>query len=145
MPSRNSINKPKDSILRNSHAARLGKRRNLRSKHLTRSSTSRYNTTSNPSPTESKQVALFNGTFKDPVNITNKRLSNKRAKKLARNQRYISKRSNPEEIMEIEKQQKVNSSQFEEIKQKLFDMVNNNVNFKVGADAEGTTIGNETF
>lgn len=164
MPSRNSINKPKNKIHQNSHASSIGKKRAARAKSTTRSSTSRYNEDATPRPTDSKSVALYTGNV-TPTTITNKTLSTKKAKKLARNQKYIEKRllkdldeqmqlddetndktAHPSSLIKIKSKTK-QTSETEIIRKLLMETVaNKNYEpFKVATDSEGTTIGIQSF
>lgn len=164
MPSRNSINRPKDKLYRASHNNSIGKKRVARARKAapTRSSTSRYNTSSAPTPTESKAVALYNGGNPGTV-LSSTSLSNKRAKKLSRNQKYINKRNEQlsidvlakqEEGMDIdetsraeeEKKQK-EQSQLDKVKQALWAVVEDasSASFKVNTGGEGTTLGVQAF
>lgn len=168
MPSRNSINKPKDKILRNSHASSIGKKRSARARSgiVTKSSTPRYDTDSSavPKATESRAIALYNGSTTPSGVVTNNTLSNKRAKKIARNKKYIVKRNEKlnidlladQEKMEVdedtekEEQAKAKSqTKLDKIKEVLWDAVEDRVSegFKVssGTDGNGTTLGVQAF
>lgn len=163
MPSRNSINKPKNKIHLNSHASSIGKKRAARDKSSTRSSTSRYNENATPRPTDSKSVALYTGNV-IPTTITNKTLSTKKAKKLARNQKYIEKRllKDLDEQMQLDddsndksaqnslikiKSKVKQQSETDKIRKLLMETIaNKNYEpFKVATDSEGTTIGIQSF
>lgn len=166
MPSKNSINRPKDKLIRNGHASAIGKKRSARSRLsvATRSSTSRYNTDEKTAtrPSESKSLALYSGTSAKPSGvITNNTLSKKRSKKIARNQKYTERRNEKlsidvaakqEEAMEIdgeaakEKATK-GPSKLEQIKQALWAVVADGVSegMSISGDGNGTTLGVQAF
>lgn len=167
MPSRNSINKPKDHIHRANHAHSIGKKRAARARKAipTKSSTSRYSLEGvAPKPTESKAIALYTGSAGEPNTLlSNNTLSNKRAKKLARNQKYIDQRNQKlnidvtakqEEGMEldpefVEKKSKHEKEQtkLDKIKQALWAVVEDKSSnlLKVNTESEGTTLGVQAF
>ncbi|CCE82678.1 Piso0_002416 [Millerozyma farinosa CBS 7064] len=167
MPSRNSVNKPKDKILRNSHSAAIGKKRASRQKSApkTRSSTFRYNENSNvkPSPTESNSLALYSGRPIDATGgITTKSLSKKRAKKISRNQKYIAQRNEQlgidlkakEESMEVEDENPAEnedsskSSSVDAVRKALWSVVKDTTAgvLQIAAEhGEGTTLGIQAF
>lgn len=152
MPSRNSINKPKDKILKNSHASTIGKRRSNRVRLSTRSSHGRYNDNTLPTPRDSKAVALYTGKIPITTELTTKTLSNKKAKKLARNQKYNEKRKelltkDIDSKMEVEDEKKVKESEAEKLRVLLWNSIKSNdlLLFKKQPDTEGTTIGVQSF
>lgn len=167
MPSRNSINKPKDKILRNLHSSAIGKKRALRQKSApkTRSSTFRYNEDSNvkPSPTESNSLALYSGRSIDAAGgITTKTLSKKRAKKISRNQKYIAQRNEQlgidikakEESMEIEDEKPAEnkdsskSGSVDAVRKALWSVVKDTTSEALQIAVEhgqGTTLGVQAF
>lgn len=168
MPSRNSINKPKDKLQRNSHASSIGKKRSARARNgiVTKSSTPRYETDSNAAPkaTESKAIALYNGATTPTGVIINNTLSNKRSKKIARNKKYIAKRNEKlnidlladQEQMEVdeetekEEQTKAkNQTKLDKIKEVLWaaveDRVSEGLKVSSGTDGSGTTLGVQAF
>lgn len=160
MPSRNSVNKPKNKIHSTKHASSIGKRRAARAVVPTRSSTHRSNTKTAPGPNQSKALALFNETGPAEVGVmTTNTLSNKRAKKLARNQRYLAQRNDKlsidvqakqDEAMEVDTKRVRNQkppTQLDQVKQALWAVVEdhelNGMSLKVSSD--GTTIGIQAF
>lgn len=167
MPSRNSINKPKDKILRNLHSAAIGKKRASRQKSAskTRSSTFRYNEDSNvkPSPTESNSLALYSGrTIDNAGGITTKTLSKKRAKKITRNQKYIAQRNEQlgidikakAESMEVEDEKPAEnedsskSGSVDAVRKALWSVVKDTTAGALQITAEhgeGTTLGIQAF
>ncbi|KAK6465989.1 ribosome biogenesis protein ALB1 [Scheffersomyces coipomensis] len=158
MASKNSINKPKNKINAFSHAKSLAKKRAARAKSLpsTRSSLqARYadKATTAIRPTDSKAVALYTGESAQPIaKMTNTTLSNKRAKKIARNQKYIAQRKQAESgdsTMEVESIQsvEVKQSNLDKVKVLLWSVIETNSNgeYKAKADGEGTTLGIQAF
>lgn len=163
MPSLNSINKPNYTSQKKSHANSMAKRKASRSRTTTRSSTSRYNDEAVPTPTESKAVGLYTGTIPTPGNVTNKTLSKKRARKIARNQKYVDSRNarltddiqmdldsdNSKKTSLVKIKSKVKKeSETERLNKVLWDAVNapNMEIFKNSPiSEEGTTIGVQSF
>lgn len=149
MASKNSINKPKIRIQAHRHSKTLVRKRQALAKRLapSRSSTGRYaekNTTA-PRPTDSRALALYVGEV--PTNagvITNNTLSNKRAKKIARNQRYVVQRNAKNGDKEIEMKE-VPQSKLDKVKEALWKVVENQASLKVIAQGEGTTLGIQAF
>lgn len=152
MPSRNSINKPSKKIQSKSHAVSLGKRRAARAGTTvaTKSSTSRYNTKSKtaPKPTESKALALYTGQALDTAAVTSKSLSKKRAKKIARNQRYVQQRNGTAPDMEMDTEAQ-RETQIQRVKDSLWELVRaKKADKSTGlavAVGEGTTLGVQAF
>ncbi|ABN68729.1 predicted protein [Scheffersomyces stipitis CBS 6054] len=157
MASKNSINKPKIKINAHSHAKTLGRKRAARARKnpSTKSSTSRYAEVSGTAtkPSDSTAIALYTGEAPKPTGVvTNTTLSNKRAKKLARNQKYIDQRKNEglgkEHEMDVEVEtEEQRQSRLEQIKKALWSVVQNQSEglYKVAVDAEGTTLGVQAF
>lgn len=152
MPSKNSINKPKDKILKKSHASSLGKKRSSRLQSTSRSSTGRYNTRATPAPTDSKAIALYTGKIPITNKITTQTLSKKKAKKLVRNQKYVEKRNellkkDLDEKMEVESDSKVKISESEKLNNQLWENINNKdiLWFKRVPNGEVTLIGVQSF
>lgn len=156
MAGRNAINKPKIKMHAHSHAKSLGRRRAARRTTATRSSTSRYASkgTTAPRPTDSKAVALYTGDIPAPAStMTTTTLSNKRAKKIARNQKYMAAnkaatKTNTEsmdvdEILTEEQKQ----TKLDQVKKALWSVIENHSKsgFSVVADSEGTTLGIQSF
>lgn len=155
MAGRNAINKPKIKMHAHSHAKSLGRKRAARRTTATRSSTSRYASkgTTAPRPTDSQAVALYTGETPAPSTImTTTTLSNKRAKKIARNQKYMAAnkaaKSNTESmdidhgLTEEQKQTKL-----DQVKKALWSVIENHSKsgYSVVADPEGTTLGILSF
>lgn len=166
MPSRNSINKPKDKIQRNNHASSIGKKRAARSRltAATKSSTSRYHneSTTAPGPGGSTAVALYTGETKPSGVIINNTLSNKRSKKITRNQKYIAKRNEKLNIDLLAKQEQMDvddeskkekskkpQSKLEKIREALWaaveDKASEGLKVSAGGDGNGTTLGVQAF
>ncbi|KAK6201651.1 ribosome biogenesis protein ALB1 [Scheffersomyces amazonensis] len=159
MASKNSINKPKNKINSASHAKSLAKKRAARSKILpnTRSSIGRYadKAVTAVRPTDSKAIALYTGESPAPISkMTKNTLSNKRAKKIARNQKYVDQRKqaeNKEEdaSMEIETKEQLEERQtnLDKVKTLLWSVIEQNARgeYKSSADGEGTTLGIQAF
>ncbi|ODV85776.1 hypothetical protein CANARDRAFT_27867 [[Candida] arabinofermentans NRRL YB-2248] len=83
MPSKNSINKPKDNIIR--------QRKSLRRSSVRPVSKDRVE--SSDKPVKSTALAVYSGaTLRSAKNLVQHTLSNKRAKKIERNQKYASAR-----------------------------------------------------
>ncbi|KAI5958165.1 ALB1 [Candida margitis] len=148
MAGRNAINKPKIKMLAHSHAKSLSRKRSLRNAIQTKSSTSRYapRGSTAPRPTDSKAVALFTGETPSPNSVmTTNTLSKKRAKKIARNQKYFTKKQEEDVFMNIDNDLK--NSKLEQAKKALWDLIE--LRAKNGpvvvADAEGTTLGVQSF
>ncbi|EDK47256.1 conserved hypothetical protein [Lodderomyces elongisporus NRRL YB-4239] len=149
MAGRNAINKPKIKMLAQSHARSLSRKRAARSSVQTRSSTSRYASKSltAPRPTDSKSLALYTG--ETPLSqsvMTTNTLSKKRAKKIARNQKYLSQKQEDELMMDMDKQMK-EKSRLDKVKKALWDLIEN---FEkngptVLPTGEGTTLGVQSF
>ncbi|CAI5760134.1 unnamed protein product [Candida verbasci] len=149
MAGRNAINKPKIKMLAQSHAKSLGKKRANRRTIATRSSTSRYaeKHLTAPRPTDSKAVALFTGQTPSPVSImTTTTLSNKRAKKIARNQKYLQSKLD-EDLKMKEEDEEIQPSKLENIKKTLWKVIENYEQFgyQIKPDSEGTTLGIQSF
>lgn len=164
MAHKNSINKPKIKIQSQKHASAIGKKRAARSRNApaTKSNTSRNSTGVAPTPTESKAVALFTGSIQPTGVITNSTLSNKRAKKLARNAKYIAQRNveleidiaaKQEEAMEVDEEKTTKKtkesakapSQLDKVKEVLWSAIADNASYKIDAEGEGTTLGVQAF
>ncbi|CAK7892120.1 ribosome biogenesis protein Alb1p [[Candida] anglica] len=165
MPSRNSINRPKDKLIRNGHAAAIGKKRTSRARLAapTRSSTSRYNTESStaPRPSESTALAMYVGSAaSQPTGvITNNTLSKKRSKKIARNQKYIARRNEQlniditakHESMDVDAEDKEVSAvkaatRLDKVKEALWSVVADGVSEGLAlGSGNGTTLGVQAF
>lgn len=154
MAHRNSINKPKIKLLSNAHAKSLGRKRSARASRAisTRSSnTLRYADPKSvaPRPTELYEVALFTGDAQTAAgSIITRTLLNKRAKKLARNLKYIAARlDGPQssgEAMDVDAEAQ-RLSQLEQAKAALWSVLENKDAFKVASSGEGTTMGVQAF
>ncbi|KAH3668433.1 hypothetical protein OGAPHI_002187 [Ogataea philodendri] len=138
MPSRNSINKPKDNIQRRQKSRSLGRQR-----------AGARNSTRVVAP-KSTALALYNGTA-SKGGITTNTLSNKRSKKIERNKKYAKARNldtaqlladvqSKQEQMEVD--EAVVKSQ-ETVRSALWAVVEDVANhgFKYLAAGEGTTLG----
>ncbi|EGW30215.1 ribosome biogenesis protein ALB1 [Spathaspora passalidarum NRRL Y-27907] len=156
MAGKNNINKPKIKLNANSHAKHLGSKRaaRARSNASTRSSLGRYadKATTAPRPTDSVALALYTGETPGPVNtMTNVTLSKKRAKKIARNQKYFAaniKTKSDDVTMEIDNETvEEKQSKLDQIKKALWSVIENHSKngYSVVADAEGTTLGVQSF
>lgn len=164
MANKNSVNKPKIKIIGNKHAATIGKKRAARARKATptRSSTSRYADNTAARPSESKSIAIYTGNLPKATGVVvNNSLSNKRAKKLARNQKYIDKRNEKlsidvlakeQEAMDIDEEavaavNEAAKSKLESIKGALWAVVEDRASegFKMNTEGEGTTLGIRAF
>lgn len=163
MPSRNLVNKPKNKIHRAHHAQQLGKKRAARAASIlpTRSSHGRFNTETVPRPSDSKAVALYNGSMPLPSGgVTTNTLSNKRARKIERNSRYIAKRNEQLNIdLEAKREMDIDMdgvkknkhekepTQLDKVKQALWAVVEDTdaVGMNLNVSGEGTTIGVQAF
>lgn len=153
MAGRNAINKPKIKLHVQSHAKSLGRKRAARRTTATRSSTSRYAAkgTTAPRPTDSKAVALYTGNAPQPTStMTTQTLSNKRAKKIARNQRYLAanKLKENETAMEVDNtSEQEKQTKLDQIKKALWSVIENHQKngYSVVSDPEGTTLGIQSF
>ncbi|PSK38932.1 hypothetical protein C7M61_002237 [Candidozyma pseudohaemuli] len=163
MPSRNLVNKPKNKIHRAHHAQQLGKKRAARAASIlpTRSSHGRFNTETVPRPSDSKAVALYNGSMPLPASgVTTNTLSNKRARKLERNSRYIAKRNEQLNIdLEAKREMDIDMdgvkknkhekepTQLDKVKKALWAVVEDTdaVGMNLNVSGEGTTIGVQAF
>ncbi|KAI5950111.1 ALB1 [Candida jiufengensis] len=148
MAGRNAINKPKIKMLAQSHAKSLGRKRAARNSIQTRSSTSRYASrgTTAPRPTDSKAIALFTGETPNPISkMTTNTLSNKRAKKIARNQKYFTKKQEEDIIMDVNNELK--QTKLDQVKKTLWDLIDRTEKNGplVVPDSEGTTLGVQSF
>lgn len=154
MAHRNSINKPKIKLLSNGHAKNLGRKRSARASKAisTRSSTTlRYADSKSvaPRPTELYEVALFTGDAKTATgSIITRTLLNKRAKKLARNSKYIASRQNGSQssgdAMDVDAEAQ-RLSQLEQVKAALWSVLENKDAYKIASSGEGTTMGVQAF
>lgn len=138
-----SINKPRKTIAARAHANSIGKKRAARA-HLTnkQSSAGRYSTSADPLPTSTKSLALFTGPPSTSTEMITKTLSNKKARKLARNQKYINGRSASPKV-EMDVDPVVVETNLEKVKKALWSVVEefNNGGLRVEIDSEGTTLG----
>lgn len=144
-----SINKPRKKIASRAHANSIGKRRAARA-NLTnkQSSAGRYAKNADPKPTDTKSLALYTGPSTATSEMITKTLSNKKARKLARNQKYIDARSNkPKVAEEMEVDQEVKQTNLEKVKAALWNVVENynNGGLRPQPDTEGTTLGIQAF
>ncbi|EMG47424.1 ALB1 Ribosome biogenesis protein ALB1 [Candida maltosa Xu316] len=154
MAGRNAINKPKIKMHAHSHAKSLGRKRAARRTVATRSSTSRYAAkgTTAPRPTDSKAVALYTGETPGPTSImTTSTLSNKRAKKIARNQKYFAaNKASANELpsMEVDNvSPEEKQTKLDQVKKALWSVIENHSKngYPIVADPEGTTLGIQSF
>ena len=147
MPSRNSINKPKDKLQRNAHASSLGKRRHGRLAKLnaTRSSTSRYNKDAKTKPSESTSLALYKGSTAPTGVLTNNTLSKKRAKKIERNQNHIRRANQPAGEVSMEEDEEQRITRIEQVKQALWSVFSAGVTSSATSETQGTTLGVQAF
>ncbi|KAI5960844.1 ALB1 [Candida pseudojiufengensis] len=148
MAGRNAVNKPKIKMLAQSHAKSLGRKRASRNSIQTRSSTSRYalRGTTAPRPTDSRAIALFTGETPNPVSkMTTNTLSNKRAKKIARNQKYLTQKQEEDIMMKVDNE--IKQTNLDKVKKTLWDLIERNKTNGplVLPDAEGTTLGVQSF
>jgi len=144
-----SINKPRKKLVARAHANSIGKRRAARSRvSNTKSATGRYSKTADPKPTESKAIALYTGSSSAATtDVVTNTLSNKRAKKLARNQKYIDARNNKVVDQEMEVDEAIKQSNMENVKKSLWSVVEayKNGGLTPQPDQDGTTLGIQAF
>lgn len=158
MPSKNSINKPKQGINKNKKSASLAKKRSarIRSGLVAPPRSSSLSTSGQP---RSTAIALYNGE-QVSTRLTTMTLSKKRAQKIERNKRYIEKRKLEEKILidvtskleesmdvDVELPKKVKkASKIDQVKQALLSVVEDKTsdNF-ILQTGEGTTLGSQTF
>ncbi|RLV92813.1 Ribosome biogenesis protein ALB1 [Spathaspora sp. JA1] len=156
MAGKSNINKPKIKLNANSHAKHLGSKRAARARAnaSTRSSIGRYadKATTAPRPSDSLSLALYSGETPGPVNtMTNVTLSKKRAKKIARNQKYFAanvKNKNEDVTMEVDNETiEQKQSKLDKVKKALWSVIERHAEhgYPVVADAEGTTLGVQSF
>lgn len=116
----NSINKTKYKNKAFHHAKILGKKRAATVRN-TKLALGRYHEHAAPTPTQSTEVALFTGEHTPSDAIHTQTLSKKKAKKLARNQKYVQAR-NGEINMDVEEKE-VKQGQVERVKKALWTLV----------------------
>lgn len=142
MPSKNSINKPNDSIIRNRKGIAAGRKRSSRP-----SAPERYSARAAP---KSTALALYNGTAKSEGVLTTQTLSKKRQRKIERNKRYAEKRRNPDvEAMKIDDEPQESDKQTEgqkvqRVREALWTVASNFSGAKASF-GEGTTLGGPVY
>lgn len=164
MPSIHSVNRPKDKQIRSKNAYSLGRKRAARSALPTQTIKldGVSNSSTKPENSKSPALALYSGNASSTTAVTRQKLSKKRAKKIARNQKYLEKnnqeqgndtRKSADDTMDIEddnvssEQQKRNESRLNRIKDIFWTAL------KAKADesqqeyiqGEGTTLGVAAF
>lgn len=155
MAHKNSINKPKIKLQSNGHAKSLARKRLARASKTvsTRSSTTlRYAKSAQvaPRPTELYEVALYNGNALTATGVvTNRTLSNKRAKKLERNLRYIAQRLSTgkptgDVDMDVDAVEQ-RLTQLEQTKAALWSVLEKKDSLRAVPLGEGTTMGVPAF
>lgn len=158
MPSRNSVNKPKDTLNQARKRASLAKKRAARvRKGLI--APPRSSTSSSSGLPKSTAVALYSGA-KPTGAVTTKTLSNKRLKKIERNKKYVAKRNEQvlidaqaqaEDSMEIDDAEpaaaQVQKSKINTVKDALWSVIEDSAasGFIMEANGEGTTLGGPVF
>lgn len=157
MPSRNSVNKPKDTINQARKRASLAKKRAARvRKGLI--APPRSSTSSSSGQPKSTAVALYSGAMPTGA-ITTKTLSNKRLKKIERNKKYVAKRNeqvlidaqaqaeDSMEIDDVESPAQVQKSKINTVKDALWSVIEDSAAsaFIMEANGEGTTLGGPVF
>ncbi|ODV96420.1 hypothetical protein PACTADRAFT_2713 [Pachysolen tannophilus NRRL Y-2460] len=170
MPSRNSINKPKDNILRNRKAGTLGKKRAaIRAKGVNSSSRSSMK----PSGSSSALALYRQKPSSGSSILTNQTLSAKRLQKIERNKKYVAARNgktknglvsnnnnnnnnnhemdidNDDELLRASKAIKTKQSTTSAVREALWKLVEDVANGRqfltVPTSAEGTTLGGPSF
>lgn len=145
MPSRNSINKPKDNILRGKRNGRLGQKRAL---------TRARGTTGATLLVQASPLSLAHSLYQNkdqlPTDITTQTLSKKRLLKIERNKKYLelrnSKKLDKNDVeMEIEIEEKLNK--VTAVRNALWSVVENSANgyFANVPSGNGTTLGEASF
>jgi ribosome biogenesis protein ALB1 len=163
MPSRNSINKPKQTINLARKNAGVSKKRAARVRNgLVAPPRSALSSTSGLP--KSTAVALYNGEVPVTSQLTTRTLSNKRLNKIQRNKRYLQQRKDledkilidataqAEESMDID-EEKVSSkrtkrqSKVDGVKKALLSVLDDAVSssFVFKTTKEGTTLGGPSF
>lgn len=164
MPSIHSVNRPKDKQIRSKHAYSLGRKRAARSslpaQTIKIDGVSDSNT--KPGNLKSPALALYSGNASSTTAVTRQKLSKKRAKKIARNQKYSEKNKQEresdvtkprEDVMDIEddsvstEQQKRNESRLQRIKAIFWTALRAKANEsqEESIQGEGTTLGVAAF
>ncbi|CAL1190591.1 unnamed protein product [Candida parapsilosis] len=127
MAGRNAINKPKIKMLAHSHAKSLSRKRSLRNSIQT-------------------NCCPIHGEAPAPSSVmTTNTLSKKRAKKIARNQKYFTKKQEGDILMNIDND--IKNSKLEQAKKALWELIESREKNgpAVVADGEGTTLGVQSF
>lgn len=122
----NSINKTKYKNKAYHHAQALAKKRALKVRN-TKLALGRYHDKAVAAPGESTEIALYKGAAVAGDAITTQSLSKKRAKKLARNMKYIRQRlgTPADEMLVDEEPEPVKEGQTERVKKALWNFVEN--------------------
>lgn len=157
MPSRNSVNKPKDTLSQARKHAKVSKKRAERvRKGLVAPPRSAASSTSGLP--KSTAVALFTGS-KPAGTLTTHTLSNKRMKKIVRNQKYVAKRreellmidvqANVDQDMEIDEDvEPVVESKINSVKNALWSVIEDGSSAGLALNVttgDGTTLGGPSF
>ncbi|CDK27794.1 unnamed protein product [Kuraishia capsulata CBS 1993] len=150
MPSRNSVNRPKDGILRRKKAVGLARKRAAK-----RSSapTGRFRGPASLVGTaKSSAVALYTGVSQPTGLLTTQTLSNKRRKKLERNQIYVDRRKGaadkPKEddtTMDVDEMVQKKEQQAKSIREALWSVIEQGRSVPVINGTEGTTLGGPSY
>ncbi|GMG33536.1 unnamed protein product [Ambrosiozyma monospora] len=158
MPSKNSVNKPKDNLNRQRKSKSLGRKKVLRGSITKTRSVS----TEPTAASTSSAVALYTGAVQPTGPVTSNTLSKKRAKKIERNKKYAKARKfnsdqllvdlqakeemdidddNEEEVKEVKKQ----SETF--VREALWTVIEDAAagSFQIDVSGEGTTLGGPVF
>ncbi|KAI3404790.2 ALB1 [Candida oxycetoniae] len=149
MAGRNAINKPKIKMLAQSHAKSLRRKRAARNVIQTRSSTSRYapKALTAPRPSDSKSIALYTGETPPVTSVmTTNTLSKKKAKKIARNKKYMTQKQEEDITMDTNTDS-TKQTNLDKAKKALWELVESfekNGPFVV-AWSEGTTLGTQSL
>lgn len=155
MPSRNSINKPKDTINQARKRAGLSKKRADRTRRglVAPPRSSASSTSGMP---KSTAVALYTGS-KPAGRMTTQTLSTKRFKKIERNKRYVAKRQEQlmidvqaqvEDQMELDEEVEAKpETKINSVKSALWSVIDDATaaGLSVDANGEGTTLGGPFF
>ncbi|KAH3673653.1 hypothetical protein WICMUC_003556 [Wickerhamomyces mucosus] len=162
MPSRNSINKPKDTINQARKRASVSRKRAARARNgeFAPARSSEASTSGLP---KSTALALYNGASQSGV-LTTKTLSKKRSQKIERNKKYIARRkldeerllidaqANAEESMHVDDEvvkqvEEPKKSKINTIKDALWSVIEDRSTESLIVDStgEGTTLGGPSF
>ncbi|KAH3685011.1 hypothetical protein WICPIJ_004043 [Wickerhamomyces pijperi] len=158
MPSRNSINKPKDTMNQAHRRAAVAKKRAARARRGD-FAPPRSAAASQSGEIKSTALALYTGAVEERGPWTTKTLSNKRKQKIERNKKYVAARNNKllidaqataEEKMDVDEEPNPVQKKLikkNTVKDALWSVIEDGVTSQLIVDAqgEGTTLGGPVF